>query len=464
MNLTLGEIAEHIGGPIDRSENLRVRGYSIDSRSIRPGELFFAIQGPRFDGHEFVGEAAQKGAAGVVVSARDCGRDVNLPRIRVDSTIDALQSLAWAVRRRWDRPVVAVTGSVGKTTTKEMVAAILGESFRVLRSVGNMNNEYGLPLCLLRAEPYHDLAVLEMGMSAAGEIRKLASIAEPNEGIITNVNPAHLEFFKSVGEIADAKAELLAGLVGERRAYLNNDDPRVRSMARRFDGEIITYGVRSVAAFRVKAIEHLGLEGTAFTLHHGRRDINFVLPLLGAHNVSNAAAAISVGVTHGIGWEELKRAVEGMVPERMRGNVVKFREGFALIDDCYNSSPKALTEMIRTLSKLPGFERRILVAGEMLELGDESSKLHAACGKDAAKAGIDLIVGVGGHAEALIEGAREAGMDASGLHFVRDAVEAGDLLIQTLRSGDLALMKGSRGVRLEQAIDTLRLSFSSMEP
>jgi len=317
---------------------------------------------------------------------------------------------------------------------------------------------------LLRAEPYHDVAVLEMGMSAAGEIRKLASIAEPNEGVITNVSPAHLEFFKSVDEIANAKAELLEGLVGERRAYLNNDDSRIRAMAKRFDGEIVTYGVRSVAAFRATRIEPLGLEGTAFTLHHRRRDVNFVLPLLGEHNVSNAAAAISVGVTHDIEWDDIRLALEGMAPQRRRGSVIQFREGFSLIDDCYNSSPRGLTEMIWTLAKVPGFERRILVAGEMLELGDEGRKLHAACGKEAAKVGIELIVGVRGNAEALIDGAREAGVDESRLVFVRDAVEAGDFLARTVQTGDLVLMKASRGVGLEQAIDTVRLSFTSLEP
>ena len=464
MNLTLGEISTAVGGQAVENAEVKVRGYSIDSRSIKPGELFLAIRGPRFDGHDYVDEARRKGAAAAVVSVARCGGIRNLPCIAVDSTVEALGQLARTVRRRWGRRIIAISGSVGKTTTKEMVATVLGGSFRVLRSVGNMNNAYGLPLCLLRAEPYHDVAVLEMGMSAPGEIRQLASIAEPNEGVITNVSPAHLEFFDSVDDIAAAKAELLEGLVGERRAYLNNDDSRVRSMARRFDGEIVTFGVRSVAAFRVTRIEPLGLEGTAFTLHHGRRDINFVLPLLGDHNVANAAAAISVAVMHGIEWDDIRRGVEGMVPQRMRGSVIQFREGFALIDDCYNSSPKGLTEMIRTLAKVPGFERRILVAGEMLELGDAGQKLHAACGKEAAKAGIDLIVGVRGNAEALIDGAREAGVDESRLVFVRDAVEAGDYLARTVGTGDLVLLKASRAVGLEQAIDTIRLSFTSLEP
>ena len=196
MNLTLGEISTAIGGhPVGHS-GVNVRGYSIDSRSLKPGELFFALTGPRFDGHDYIDEAARRGAAGAVVSVNKRWVGIrNLPCIGVDSTVDALQQLAQSVRRRWGRRIIAITGSAGKTTTKEMVATLLGGSFRVLRSMGNMNNEYGLPLCLLRVEPDHDVAVLEMGMSAPGEIRKLAEIAEPNEGVITNVSPAHLEFF-----------------------------------------------------------------------------------------------------------------------------------------------------------------------------------------------------------------------------------------------------------------------------
>jgi UDP-N-acetylmuramoyl-tripeptide--D-alanyl-D-alanine ligase len=463
MNLTLEEIAGHVEGRLYGPATAGVRGYSIDSRTLKRGELFFAIKGPRFDGHEFVAQAAQRGAAGVVVSDAVPSID-GLARIEVASTLVAIQKLARAVRRLWGRPIIAVTGSVGKTTTKEMIAAVLGRRFTVFRSVGNLNNEYGLPLCLLRIEKYHELAVLEMGMSAAGEIATLASIAEPNEGIVTNVNPVHMEFFESIDDIARAKAELLDGLVGDRRAYLNYDDSRVRSMARRFDGDIVTYGIRSAAAFRVIQIENLGLEGTGFTVRHGRRRVNFVLPLLGDHNVSNATAAISVALTHGLSWDDARLAVEGMAPERMRGEVIPFRDGFAVIDDSYNSNPRALTEMIRLLGKMVGFGRKILVAGEMLELGETSGESHAACGREAVKAGIDLIVGVSGDAKELIAGAAAAGADQSRLRFVRDAVDAGDYLVQTVKKDDLVLLKGSRRVRLEQVLDSLRLSFSSLEP
>jgi UDP-N-acetylmuramoyl-tripeptide--D-alanyl-D-alanine ligase len=345
-----------------------------------------------------------------------------------------------------------------------MIAAVLGKQYTVLRSVGNLNNEFGLPLCLLRAERYQDIGVLEMGMSAKGEILRLAAIAEPNEGVITNVNPVHLEFFKSVDEIAEAKAELLQGLVGNRRAYLNNDDSRVRAMARKFDGQIVTYAVKSVAAFKIQRLQDLGLNGSAFTVHHGRRDVNFILPLLGQHNISNALAAIAVGATLEVPWERIREAVGEMKPEKMRGEVIRFREGFSVIDDTYNSNPKALTEMIRFLGRLEDVPRKIVVAGEMLELGPEGGELHRACGREAARIGASMIIAVQGTAREVLEGAREGGMDAARLQFVPDAVQAGELLARTVQKGDVILMKGSRGVKLEQALNTLRAAFSSMEP
>ena len=462
MILTLDEAARYAGGRLEGARRAEVRGYSIDSRTIRSGELFIAIRGPRFDGHAFVAEAAARGAAGAVVSG-DVSPEPGLPLIRVGATLESLHALARAVRRRWGGPLIGVTGSIGKTTTKEMIAAVLGRRGRVLRSKGNLNNAYGLPLCLLGLEPHHDVAVVEMGMSAGGEIRSLASIAEPNEGVITNVHPVHLEFFASVDAIADAKAELLDGLVGESRAYLNNDDARVRGMASRFAGEIVTWGVGPEAAFRACRIEDRGTEGTSFTVRHRNHEADFVLPLLGTHNVRNAIASISVGVTHGIGWRDAAEAMKSMRPAAMRGSVVKFREGFSLIDDSYNSNPRALGDMIRLLGSMRGYRRRILVAGGMLELGQDGRRLHAGCGRDAVEAGVDLIIGVGSEAEALVDGARDAGADPARLRRARDAVEAGGLLAEEVRRGDLILLKGSRGIKLERTLDALRGAFSTVE-
>jgi len=472
MNLTLEEISAAVGGTLDGPGNVKVRGYSIDTRTLKPGELFFAIKGPRFDGHQFIQQALEKKAAAVVVEKSAVGALHERPGgprppqqlIRVSSTVEALQNLARDVRRRWGMPIIGVTGSAGKTTTKEMVAAVLGKKFTVLRSVGNLNNEFGLPLCLLRVERYQNIGVLEMGMSAKGEIRKLASIAEPNEGVVTNVNPVHLEFFKSVDEIAEAKRELIQGLHDPKVAYLNNDDTRVRSMAHGFTGKTVTYGVKSAATFRIQQMRDLGLGGTSFTVRHGGKDTDFVLPLLGQHNVANALAAVAVGATHEVSWDDLREAIGEMKPEKMRGEVIKFREGFSVIDDSYNSNPRALSEMIRFVGRVQGFQRKILVAGEMLELGPEGAELHRECGREAARAGLALVVAVQGQAKEILEGARAAKMDLARLKFVRDAVQAGELLARTVKQGDVVLVKGSRGVRLEQAINTLRAAFSSMEP
>lgn len=464
MNLTLDEVTKAVGGTLVGSGTVKTRGYSIDSRSINSGELFFAIKGPRFDGHSFIPQVvARKAAAAVVEESWKPPADLTLPIIRVRSTFQSLQDLARDVRRRWGMPIIGVTGSVGKTTTKEITAAILSKKYTVLRSVGNLNNEYGLPLCLLRVEKYQTIGVLEMGMSAKGEIRRLASIAEPNQGVVTNVNPVHLEFFKSVDEIAEAKAELIEGLREPRTAYLNNDDTRVRAMGQAFGGKVVTFGIKSMAAFKVQQIQDLGLDGTAFTVHHGKQDVNFTLPLLGQHNIANAIAAIAIGISNEVPWDDAREAVAEMMPEKMRGVVVKFREGFAVIDDSYNSNPKALAEMIRFVGKLQGFQRKIIVAGEMLELGPEGPELHRACGREAAKSGAALIIGVQGQARAILDGAREAGVDSARLRFVRDAMDAGDLLSRTVKKGDVVLLKGSRGVKLEQALNTLRAAFSSME-
>ena len=463
MNLLFDEVAKAVNGTLAGRGDAVVRGYSIDTRTLNAGDLFFAVRGPRFDGHDFIQQAMEKKAAGAVVEAGDFSHSAEFNVVRVRSTVEALQNLARFVRRRWAGPIVGVTGSAGKTTTKEMIATVLGRKYTVLRSAGNFNNEFGLPLCLLRIEPSQTMAVLEMGMSAKGEIRRLAEIAEPNEGVITNVNPVHLEFFESIEGIAEAKAELLAGLVEPRVAYLNNDDPRVRAMADRFTGKVVSYGIASDATFHAHRLRDLGLGGSGFTVRNAGSDTDFILPLLGQHNVANAVAAIAVGIQHGIPWAEVRSAIAGIRAEKKRGEVVKFQEGFDVIDDSYNSNPAALTEMIRFLGKLDGYKRKIVVAGEMLELGPTSAELHRSCGGEAVRAGAALIVGVQGEARSVLEGAREAGAEDERLKFAANAAEAGALLAGFVQRGDVVLIKGSRGVKLEQVVSALRQSFSSVE-
>jgi UDP-N-acetylmuramoyl-tripeptide--D-alanyl-D-alanine ligase len=382
-----------------------------------------------------------------------------LRSIRVESPAAALGDLARAVRRRWGRTVIAITGSVGKTTTKEMIATVLATRYNVLRSVGNLNNELGVPLSLLAVGDEHDLAVLEMGMSAPGEISRLAGIALPNEGVVTNVHPVHLEFFDSIEGIAAAKAELVHGLVGDRRAYLNADDPRVRAMAGGFAGRVVTWGTGADAGFRIVRIGNRGLEGTSFTIAHDGREVDFTSPVPGRHNVSNAAAAIAVGVTHEVGWDQAQDAVRRFSSALRRGVVRRYEGGFVVIDDSYNSNPAALAEMIAFVASLEGFRRRILVAGEMLELGADSSGLHSECGRVAAEAAFEPIIGVSGAARELLEGARRAGAADAGLVFADTAGEAGQVLAELVRDGDVILIKGSRGVHLEEVSEVLGRSF-----
>jgi UDP-N-acetylmuramoyl-tripeptide--D-alanyl-D-alanine ligase len=266
-----------------------------------------------------------------------------------------------------------------------------------------------------------------------------------------------------VDEIAEAKAELLEGLFDPRVAYLNYDDSRVRAMSQKFDGKVITYGVNSNADFKASQIQDLGIEGSAFVVQNGSDLRKFVLPMPGAHNISNALAAITVGASHGVPWEDIQTAVTELKPEKMRGQVIRFHDGFAAIDDSYNSNPRALTEMIRFLGKVQGFSRMIIVAGEMRELGAESAELHQACGQEAARAGAGLLIGVQGMSREILEGARASGMKEDQLKFVPDAAEAGELLVRTVKSGDLILIKGSRGVKLEKALEALREKFASQE-
>jgi len=465
MNLALDEITKAVDGTLLGQGIAVARGYSIDTRTLNPGDLFFAIKGPNFDGHDFVQQAIEKKASGVVVNAAfDRILESNTAHvIKVCSPTAALQVLGQYVRRRWARPIIGVTGSAGKTTTKAMIGTVLSRKFSVLRTIGSLNNDLGVPLTLLRLEPNHEIGVLEMGMSAKGEIRRLAEIAEPNEGLITNVNPVHLEFFKSVDEIAEAKAELIEGLFEPRTAFLNNDDSRVRAMARRFNGRIVTFGMESAADYKVQNIQDLGIDGSTFTVHHGHGDIHFALPMFGTHNISNALAAITVGASHEVPWNEIQAAIAELKPEKMRGQVTRFHEGIAAIDDSYNSNPRALTEMIRFIGKLQAFSRKIIVAGEMLELGTESAELHQACGREAAMAGADIVIGVQGMANEILAGARASGIPEEKLKFMADASDAGEFLAQIARSGDVILIKGSRGVKLEKAMNALRARFTSLE-
>jgi UDP-N-acetylmuramoyl-tripeptide--D-alanyl-D-alanine ligase len=460
MKLQLQDIAHWIGADLRTGEGDRpeqpATGYSIDTRTLAPGDLFFAVRGERYDAHAFVPASLEKGARAVVVARSKVTDFLELARTHtlliVDDPLVALQTLATAVRRHWNKRIIGVTGSAGKTTTKEAVAEVLGSRFHVLRSKGNLNNEFGMPLQLLKLEPEHEVAVIEMGMSHAGEIAALARIAHPDWGVITNVGSAHAQNFPDgVAGIARAKYELVQSLPASGVAFLNCDDPYVAQFGRDFHGRSIYFGSGPCADPRAANIEELGAEGTRFQVTAGEEQVTVTLALLGRHNIWNAMAAIAVGFEAGIPLAECAAAAARLRPPDKRGEVLLIG-GATVINDCYNSNPEALKSMIATLASMPA-KRRILVAGEMLELGPGAVGLHRECGKAAAESGIDLVVGVRGNAQYLVEAAREAGALA---FFLASPLEAGEWLKAELRSGDAVLLKASRGVGLEQALHFLQ--------
>jgi UDP-N-acetylmuramoyl-tripeptide--D-alanyl-D-alanine ligase len=465
MRWTVQEIAQALGVavPSGLSPVARLAGVSIDSRAVGRGQLFIAIRGPRHDGHDFVGAALQAGAeAAVVASDRLAGFDgaIRGRLFAADDTLAALQDLARAVRRAWGRRIAAVTGSVGKTTTKEILAALLGAKFRVLKSEGNLNNEYGLPLTLLRLEPEDKAAVVELGMSHRGELRRLAEIAEPEVGVVTRVAPVHLEFFVSIDEIALAKRELIEGLAGpDSVAVLNADDPRLARFAEVARGRVLTFGCGAKAQFRAEKIQDRGAAGSEFELVSPGERASLALALPGRHSVENALAALAAASVWGIGAAEAANVLRNIRVGEMRGRLLPFAAGFALINDSYNSNPVALGAMIDLLTKTGKYQRRILAAGEMLELGPDSPRLHREAGRYAASQRLDCVVAVQGSAVQIVEGAVGAGMPASQAHFFADSSAAAEFFVGFVRPGDLVLVKGSRGVKMERIVDALRAKY-----
>jgi UDP-N-acetylmuramoyl-tripeptide--D-alanyl-D-alanine ligase len=450
MNLALAKVAEFISASGDFRGDQIVGGYSIDSRTLGPGELFFAVKGERLDGHDYVPQALERGAAGAVVRRDRLGEFPEKARLlAVDDTLGALQTLATAVRKLWGKPLVGVTGSAGKTTTKEAIAHVLSAQFRVLKSEGNFNNHFGLPLMLLKLQPQHDVAVIEMGMSHAGEIRALARIAHPEIGVVTNVAPVHLEFFDSLAGIARAKYELIESLPASGTAVLNADDEYVSQFGRDFKGRVLTYGTKASADVHAENVRSLGAEGSSFEVAaEGGRE-RATLPLVGEHNILNGLAAVSVGLARGLTLAETVAALATLKPADQRGQVLQFGN-ITVINDCYNSNPKALEAMIEALAAIEA-TRHIVVAGEMLELGPSGEDMHRAAGRHAAEKRIDLVVGVRGLAQSMVEGARQAGTRAE---FVATPEEAGEWLARHARPGDAVLLKASRGVKLEKALET----------
>jgi UDP-N-acetylmuramoyl-tripeptide--D-alanyl-D-alanine ligase len=412
-----------------------VSSFSIDSRTLQPGDLFFAIEGDVHDGHKFVADALERGASAAVVH-RHAGADARL--IRVGNALQALQQLAKWAAERWGGKVVGVTGSAGKTTTKDVIAAMLGSVLPVGKTIGNFNNHVGLPLSILRVPQEAQVAVLEYGMNHAGEIRDLGRIVPPDLAVVTNVGYAHIENFDSIDGIAAAKRELVEALKPGGIAVLNEDDERVRQ----FRGpRNIFYGLSQATAI------HLRPDGVRFTA----AGVEFESPMQGRHAISNILAGVAVAEVFGIEPSRTREAVRSLPPGKMRGERLT-RNGIDIINDCYNSNPDAVRGMLDVLKDMPA-KRRIAVLGEMLELGRWSEPLHREVGLYVARCEVSVLVGIRGAARFLVESATSAGLSSDAAFFFEDPEQAGLHLRSIAQPGDAILFKGSRGTRVEKALE-----------
>jgi len=447
MELSVPKIARIVSGILTPSHSqVVVTGVSTDSRTIRPGELFVPLVGPHYNGHDYLGQAVQNGAAACLSEEVVAGLPV--PIIRVDDTLQALGDLAAAVRARYKGSLVAITGSAGKTTTKEMLAAILSQKEPGLKTEGNFNNLIGLPLTLFQLEAAHRWVVLEMGMSARGEIARLAQIAAPTIGIITNVGPAHLQTLHGIEGVARAKGELFESLQPQTTAIINADDPRVLPMPVANGVHRLLFGYNTQADVRAEAVVTRG-DKVVFelVLPSGRWPVSLSVP--GRHNVANALAAAAAAVAMEIDGETIARGLSLFKTIRGRMELFRLANGARLIEDSYNANPASMRAALAALNDLEGKGRRIAVLGDMLELGDESAALHKELGREAAKQ-VDMLLLLGEMAVHVAEGAREGGLDAARLHRVENAEAAYRWLQAWLQPEDRILIKGSRGMRMEK--------------
>lgn len=440
-----------------------ISGFSIDTRTIAAGDLFIAIRGDRFDGNAYVAEAVRKGAAAAVVSDPTLTHAAELagtPLIVVTDTTTALQMLANRVRRDSGTDVIAVTGSAGKSTTKEMTATFLAARYRVFRNRGNLNNHIGLPLSLLELRTKPDIGVFELGMNHAGEISALVRISEPDVRVWTNVGPAHLEFFGTVDAIAEAKAEIMEGATSDSLLVANADDDLVMRHASRFAGRIRTFGVERPADVRALAVRDLGVDGTAAIVRTPVGETEIRTPLAGTANLSNVLAAAAVAIRFDVPLEDIVERAAGLKPVARRGEITRVG-GVTIIDDSYNSNPKALSRALALLGAETRAARRVAVVGEMLELGVASSDLHRAAGEEAVRSKVDVLVAIGGaNARAVADGAMKAGLAAPDVHYLENSQSAADLVATIVRPGDIVLVKGSRGIRTEAVVDRLKVELA----
>ena len=452
MEFEVTQVAQALGLTVEgdaRSivgSDARVTGWSIDSRTIAPGDLFFALRGPNHDGNAYVDEVLHKGAVAAIANEAAAGHAQPGRVLIVPDTLEALQSTAsWALQR-WGGEVVGVTGSAGKTSTKDVIAAMLAARMPTGKTFGNLNNHVGVPLSILRLPRHAQVAVLELGMNHAGEIRELCAIARPRIGVVTNVGYAHMEAFASIQGVAAAKRELIESLPFDGVAVLNADDPLVSRFREVHPGRTITFGIDCDADIRATEVQ-LTDHGGSFRVE----GVPFRSVLVGRHSVLNILAGLTVAALYGIRPSELTEVVKDLAAPPMRGRRLIHNE-VVILDDCYNSNPDAARAMIDVLRDTPA-KRRIAVLGEMLELGRWSEPLHRDVGSYVAASGIDVLVGIRGEACHLVDAARQSGLAEDAAFFFPDARAAGEHLRGIARPGDVILFKGSRGTHVEHALE-----------
>jgi UDP-N-acetylmuramoyl-tripeptide--D-alanyl-D-alanine ligase len=475
--LNFKELASMTGGTLIQGGGVETSSVVIDSREVKPDSVFFAIQGERLDGHDFLAQALET-ARGAVVSRVPENVDPSKGIVRVDDTTVALQRLARSIRERYDFTLIAITGSAGKTTTKEMIATLVATERRTFKSWGNFNNQIGNPLCVDNVPDDTQVVVSEMGMNHKGEIAQMAGNLRPDVGVYTNIGPVHIEFFGTVEKIAEAKRELLENVKAGGMIVINADSAQVMRISEGFAGRKVTYGIDHDADYRAIDIRERGLLGTSFTLvesvapailpaevsresagriagatqlsREATHDFDLSLP--GRHNLENLLAAVATARAVGISWEGIARGVHDLKPAYHRGVVVQVN-GATIYDDTYNSNPYALASALELLRQAEA-SRRVAVIGDMLELGEKELDYHRDAGRAIPKE-VEVVIGVGKRSTALLEGAREAGFGGASLHHFDDAQRAGEFLRAFIQRGDLVLLKASRGVGLDKAVAML---------
>ncbi|MFH1874274.1 MAG: UDP-N-acetylmuramoyl-tripeptide--D-alanyl-D-alanine ligase [Pseudomonadota bacterium] len=467
MNLTLQDIIETTQGRFLKKaachsrESGNLEGISIDSRTIKPSDLFMAIKGAHFDGNDFIAAVINKGVKAVVID-RELGADQlaniaeNVSVIKVNEGTTALGDLAKWWRAKFKATCVAITGSNGKTTTREMVAAIASAKGKVLKTEGNFNNLIGLPLTVFKWTREDQVAVLELGMNAKGEIKRLTEICQPDIGVVTNVTAAHLEKLNTVEGVAKAKAELFEQMSGQGIAIINDEDPWVKKMGKQYSGRTISFGMQNSSDVQFRHSECTDFENVDLTLAVMGEERKIRLPIPGTHNVMNALAAVAVGVALEIKLDEILERLVCFTPVAMRFERVQLANGVCLINDSYNANPLSMKAAFRTVSSVKRAGRFIAVLGDMLELGAQSENLHKEVGQDLVEFGVKKLFTFGERAKQIAQGALEKGLSAKAIQQTQDIKELEKLVDAEIQPGDVLLVKGSRGMHLERLVEYLK--------